>query len=926
MARIQFYLLYATRNLWRERRWSIFAVFSVAIGVATVVALRSLGLSISETLTGSVRTSLHGDLLIERGGTVSGGFDLGADNTRSYFFQDEISFVQGWADSKNALMSAYSLNIAQITPVKTTPMGILNFVSLLQVNPTTYPPTDDITAIQPAGVPLRDLLTDVHHIVLSQTTADIHKLSIGDQVTLSGSTSPFTITGIVSASTESSWRNWFQAFFGFAYISQNQPETGINRNINRISIAFQQPVTADELDSYGDYLDFQLDRREGYVRILDVPTVLENNERVADLMSRLIVLMGLGAMLIGGVGIINTMMVMVRRRTDEIAVLKTFGLKGRQIASLFFIESLVLGIVGSIIGLAMGIFFSHLANRYGETFLQQPLAWSIYPEALLFGLGLGIIVTSIFGVLPILTAVKVRPATILRPNELVIPTIGVLQSLVVLGFVIISLGLITGQILGPLPNNVPIVSRYTPENPYVVGILGVGFTFAILGILILLLWILVWIVGKTPNLGWIPMQLAVKNLHTKRFRTAITLLAISTGMFAISSITFYGAGVREILQFSLSSTFNGNIIILSPAIFVPALAQSAQTQLNEKLDTLDGIEYITHIKNYSGLLTQVDALMLGTQGNHAIREDLLDQIQEARRLGDIAKVEELQNQYDLLGRFWVSVSVRDSTNPDFATGRVDVGREITQADRGEHVAVIRLASRLANYPIGINTQLSMYINNRPYTFTVVGILYADNLNLQAGLFGDIQIPPDVLPASTHPDIQLTAVQTTPERMQPIIAELSAMFGFFPLDVTLIDGVVSRLIDQVSAIPILVGILSLSAAAVIMANTVALATLERRRQIGILKTIGLKRRKVLVMMLLENGMISLTGALLGIGLSILGVGIMSIFGLEDILLIPDSAQSVAIILVVVAVMIAMIATFFSARLALNERVLNVLRYE
>ncbi|MCL4256326.1 MAG: FtsX-like permease family protein, partial [Anaerolineae bacterium] len=101
---------------------------------------------------------------------------------------------------------------------------------------------------------------------------------------------------------------------------------------------------------------------------------------------------------------------------------------------------------------------------------------------------------------------------------------------------------------------------------------------------------------------------------------------------------------------------------------------------------------------------------------------------------------------------------------------------------------------------------------------------------------------------------------------------------------------------------------------------------RRRQIGILKAMGLKRRKVLMVMLLENGMISLTGALLGIGLSVLGVGLMSIFGLENLILIPDSAQPVAVLLVVVAVIIATVATLFSARLALNERVLNVLRYE
>lgn len=925
MARIQFYLLYATRNLWRERRWSIFAVFSVAIGVATVVALRSLGLSISEALTGNIRESLHGDLLIERGGTFSGGFDLGSDNTRSYFQPEEMTFVERWVMQNNATMSAYSLNIAQLTPTENIRLGILNFISLLKVDPLTYPPIGDIRAIHPANVPLADLLTDEHHIVISETVANLHGLELGDQVRLSGDTIAYTITGIVSTNVESSWRNWFQAFFGFGYVRQNLSTPDLT--VNRISIAFQTTPDPDTLTKYAVYLDDILDRQTN-ARVLDVWSVLANNERVADLMSRFIVLMGLGAMLIGGVGIINTMMVMVRRRTEEIATLKTFGLKGKQIALLFFAESLVLGIIGSGVGLILGVLFSQLANRYGEAFLQQNLSWAIYPEALIFGLGLGIVVTAIFGVLPIITAVKVRPATILRPNEHIIAPLGVLQSIGVLGFVVVTLGLITGQILGPLPSDqyAQIVSRFTSENPYVVGILSVAVVFVILGILVLLLWVLIWIIGKTPDLGWIPMRLAIKNLHTKRFRTAITLLAISTGMFAISSITFYGAGVREILQFSLNSTFNGNIIVLTPGAFIPALAQATQAQLETKLATLDGIEHTTTVKNYSGLLTQVDDLLLGTQGNHSIREDLLARIREARAQGDIVLLQQLQAEYSRLGRFWVSVSVRDSTNPNFTTGAVDAGREITQADRGQAVAVIRLASRLANYDVWLGSRLSMYINNRPYSFTIVGILFSDDLNLQAGLFGDVQIPADTLPQNSPPDFQLTSIQTAPESTQTVLAELSSIFGFFPLDITLIDGVISRLLDQLSSIPILVGILSLSAAAVIMANTVALATLERRRQIGILKAIGLKRRKVLMVMLLENGMISLTGALLGIGLSALGVGLMSIFGLENLILIPNSAQPVAVMLVVVAVIIATVATLFSARIALNERVLNVLRYE
>jgi putative ABC transport system permease protein len=150
--------------------------------------------------------------------------------------------------------------------------------------------------------------------------------------------------------------------------------------------------------------------------------------------------------------------------------------------------------------------------------------------------------------------------------------------------------------------------------------------------------------------------------------------------------------------------------------------------------------------------------------------------------------------------------------------------------------------------------------------------------------------------------------------------------FFALNAELIDSIIGRFIDQFAALPLLVGILSLGAAAVIMANTVALATLERRRQIGILKAIGLKSRRVLSIMLLENLLVSLLGALLGIGLTILGIASLTLVGWEDLALIPRDARPIAVLLVIAAMAIGSASTLLSANPAVRERVLNVLRYE
>jgi predicted lysophospholipase L1 biosynthesis ABC-type transport system permease subunit len=62
-----FAIRYAFNNLRRGGLWTVFALFSIAAGVTAVVALRSLGLAIGDTLTSTVRESNNGDITLSRG-------------------------------------------------------------------------------------------------------------------------------------------------------------------------------------------------------------------------------------------------------------------------------------------------------------------------------------------------------------------------------------------------------------------------------------------------------------------------------------------------------------------------------------------------------------------------------------------------------------------------------------------------------------------------------------------------------------------------------------------------------------------------------------------------------------------------------------------------------------------------------------------
>jgi putative ABC transport system permease protein len=577
-------------------------------------------------------------------------------------------------------------------------------------------------------------------------------------------------------------------------------------------------------------------------------------------------------------------------------------------------EAFWLGLFGSLIGGVFGVLLSGVANSYGATFIQQPLRWRFYPEAVLFGLVLGLIVSIIFGVLPVITAARIRPAIILRPNQTHIPAAGILQSIFALMFVVISLGVIAGQIIG--------------NTLY--GVIGVAATLAFLGILVLILWVVVWLVGKIPAFGWVDFKLALRNLSTRRFRTATTLLALSAGMFALSSIAFFGAGTRDILNFTLTRTLGGNVLVF------PVLPSAiANPLIDGQLERAEGVEYTTRISNYSGTVYSVDDQIVYMPLSREEENQLWREIREAQDTGDWQRANELFEQ--LPQPHTLAITIRDTDNANPSEEGLIAGRVLTPEDRGKAVAVVRMDDRFAALNLQVGSSVTIEVSStfsrrssggNQQTFEVVGIVAAlntNNLTAQGFNGGNFQIPPDIIEGGSG-GLQITLVQVQPEHLNNVLLSLTAIPLVYALDISFFDTILSRLIEQFSALPILVGLLSLGAAAVIMANTVALATLERRRQIGILKAIGLKGNRVLGVMLLENILVSLLGGVLGIGLSALGVYIMTTFGLQDALLIPRDALPVAVILVVAAVAIGTIATLLSASVAVRERVLNVLRYE
>lgn len=894
MRRFLFYFNHAANNLRHSGHWTTFAVFCVAAGVATVVALRSLGLAIDDSLISNLRQLNHGDINVTsliNYGPFAVTFQRG-DYETQIISPANLEWTRNWAAQHNARISPYALvsNI-QFTPFNQTKPSSPQFATSFLIDPQTFDISGPIVALDPAGVPLKDLFTGGHDVVMSRNLADSQHLKVGDQVRVSNSDQPFILRGIVATETESSINNVLASFFGFAYFDMSQAATlQLNPNPNTISIVLPDDATEDDISRAADELT-------PLARFRDVnatPWLLKRNQELADLIGRFIVTMGLGAMLIGGVGIMNTMLVLVGRRTMEIAALKTFGLKGRQIAALFMAEAFLLGIIGSALGVVAGLGLSGAVNAFGETFLQQKLPWRLHPDAMLYGVALGMVVTLVFGVLPVLMAANVRPAIVLRPNETHIPRASLFQSLIALSAVVLVLGVIAGQIIGPVIDNA--VDRFvSPPNPILLGIVLVAVVLVILSLLTGVMWGVVWLIGRLPTFGQVDMRLALRNLSSRRVRTATTLLALSAGMFALSAITYFGLGAREIIRFQFAQTLGGNVMLIP---LVPR--QISQPLVKTLLSTQAGVQYDTLLNINLARITVVDNVPIKIKGK--------------------------------VKNFPLSILTRDTNNPALNSGPLLAGRDLTDDDRGKDVIVLTQQnaigglvqgfSSLDDIGVKVGSKIQLQFSGRAHSFEVVGIV--GTVSRFTPSIANAYIPPDI--SGMNIGYQVNVVQVQPDKLDSFLTNMSKIPLVFALDVSFIDGLLKRLIDQLAAIPTIVGILSLIAAAVIMANTVSLTMLERRQQIGVLKVLGLNRKRVLWVVLLENTVIGLLGGVIGIGISSLGVTIMTLVGTGFSIPLPSDATLITVGLVVASVVIAWVSTLLSARVAIREKVARILRYE
>jgi putative ABC transport system permease protein len=143
-------------------------------------------------------------------------------------------------------------------------------------------------------------------------------------------------------------------------------------------------------------------------QVRDAGEILDQINTVTGIFTVFLAAVGSISLLVGGIGVMNIMFVSITERTKEIGLRKSLGAKNMDILFQFLTESMVVSLLGGIMGIALGIFLSIVIGNYAG------LGNDIYPVAIVLAVGFSLIIGLVFGIYPAIKASKLNPIDALR--------------------------------------------------------------------------------------------------------------------------------------------------------------------------------------------------------------------------------------------------------------------------------------------------------------------------------------------------------------------------------------------------------------------------------------------------------------------------------------------------------------------------------
>ena len=666
-------------------------------------------------------------------------------------------------------------------------------------------------------------------LILDQATATNGKFVVGDTVRVVAvrGSREFTMVGIANYGDISSPGGATFALFDQPTASEFLLQPGF---VDAILVEGDDSVSDEQLAERIDAAlaaDLKLETLTGAEITAEVQGQIRN---VLSIFSTFLIVFSYIALGIGAFVIYNVFSITAAQRMRENALLRAIGASRRQVSQALLIESTAMGVVGSLIGFGVGILLSQLLSALlrATGFAVPSRGLAISMSAFVNTFVAGVLVTVLAAWLPARRAGRVPPLAALRDTAL--DTAGNLSRRIIIGLAIMALG---GVSLAAGLRDAPIQ------------VLGLGVLGVFTGILVLgpALARPVALTLGTPiaKLRGPSGVMARQNAARNPKRTSRTAAPVLLGVALVTAFTALAASIRSEIRDTFGDAFSGDIALTVDARGFGGIPLS----ITDRIGDLDGVAQVTGVGFTSVRLSDPNEPPALTQAGAGQRGVFVQTINPATITG-LFNLGVTEGDLMSLGKDGIFVAADRATEKGWGIG---TRLQVTRIDGAVIDAEIR------GFVSG-ETSFANYVASRE--------MFADT-------------PSPIFDAFVYIKV---AEGSAVDEVQARIAAITSDTGIGTLlsKEQFIDEQAAQ-INQILAL--IYGMLALSIiiAIVGIVITLLLSVFERRREIGLLRAVGMSKSQVRTTVRWESVITSLLGAVSGVVLGVV-MGFVVVTTLDD----------------------------------------------
>lgn len=380
----------AWKGIMSNKVRSLLTMLGVIIGVAAVISLVSVGQGVTSDITASLEDM--GTNLI----TVSGMRNLGG--------KLEMDDIEPLEDSEYIAAAVPSLSKSYVTiKYGSESMDEVTVEGTSQ----DYQGVNNFFVAEGRFILEDDVDSRKKVCVVGQTIVDelfAGQTPIGEKISYDGQ--KYTIVGVMEEKGSSGMTD----NDSYVFIPISTAERTMGTTV--LNTIYVQSASEEVTDAAVTHIENVYTKKFGNadaIRIFSMDELLETMNTTTAMLTMLLGAIAGISLLVGGIGIMNIMLVSVTERTREIGIRKAIGARRKDILSQFLVESVILSLTGGLIGILLGIGIARAASA-----LVPELSTLVTPWSVILSFGFSVLIGVFFGIYPANKASKLDPIVALR--------------------------------------------------------------------------------------------------------------------------------------------------------------------------------------------------------------------------------------------------------------------------------------------------------------------------------------------------------------------------------------------------------------------------------------------------------------------------------------------------------------------------------